>query len=58
MEEVVVTKQVFLIAPMMSYIPAGVYEVEHENMDCYVIRGIFHNKRRFIKPSSLLLELL
>lgn len=52
------TKQVFLIAPMMSYIPAGVYEVEHENMDCYVIRGIFHNKRRFIKPSSLLLELL
>lgn len=52
------TNIVFLIAPLMSYIPRGFYEVEHENDQCYVIRGIFHNKRRFIKPSSLLLELL
>lgn len=58
MVEVVVTNIVFLIAPMMSFIPKGFYEVEHENDDCYVIRGVFHNKRRFIKPSSLLLELL
>lgn len=52
------TKQVFLIAPIMSYIPVGVYKVEHENDECYLIMGIFHSKRRFIKPSSLLLELL
>jgi hypothetical protein len=55
---VVVTKVVFLVAPMLSYIPKGFYSVEHENEECYVIHGIFHNKRRFIKPSSLLLELL
>ena len=52
------TKIVFLVAPMMSYIPKGFYPVEHENENCYVIHGIFHNKRRFIEPSSLLLELL
>lgn len=58
MEEVVVNKTVFLINPALSYIPIGFYKVEHENEQCYVIHGIFHNKRRFIIPSSLLLELL
>lgn len=58
MAEVAVTKIVFLVAPMMSYIPKGFYSVEHESENCYVIHGIYHNKRRFIEPSSLLLELL
>ena len=52
------TKVVFLVAPFMPNIPKGFYSVEHENEECYVIHGIFHNKRRFIKPSSLLLELI
>lgn len=52
------TKIVFLVAPMMPLIPKGFYSVEYENEECYVIHGIFHNKRRFIEPSSLLLELL
>lgn len=57
MEEVVVTKVVHLIKPLFSHIPMGLYEVEYENSECYIINGFFHNKNRFIDPSSLILEL-
>lgn len=52
-----VKKRVVLIKPIHKSIPAGVYEVQHENDKCYVIEGMFHNKERFVECSSLLLEL-
>lgn len=53
----VVSKLVFLIDPYLKDIPVGIYEVEHELLHSYIIKGFYHNKERFIKPSSLLLEL-
>jgi hypothetical protein len=50
-------KKVILIKQVYYDIPIGVYEIEHENSNCYLIRGFFHNKIRFVECSSLLLEL-
>lgn len=50
-------KIVILVKPLLEFIPIGVYEIEYENDNCYVIEGMFHNKDRFVECSSLLLEL-
>ena len=51
-------KKLILIRPIYKDIPIGVYEIELENFNCYTIKGLFHNKDRFVECSSLLLELL
>jgi hypothetical protein len=50
-------KKLILIKQVYKHIPIGIYEIEHENSNCYLIRGFFHNKIRFVECSSLLLEL-
>jgi hypothetical protein len=51
------SKKVILITQVYKHIPIGIYEIEHENLECYVIKGLLHNKSRFVECSSLLLEL-
>jgi hypothetical protein len=51
------SKKVILITQVYKDIPIGVYDIEYEELTCYLIRGFFHHKNRFIECSSLLLEL-
>ncbi len=56
-EKVIMNKKLILIKQVYKHIPIGIYEIEHENLECYVIKGLLHNKSRFVECSSLLLEL-